>query len=82
MDKPKWYFVDITTNCHRRIAIKAHDESEAEEYAQDLVDTGTVDPTDTCNYDYGSADDTFTATDEGIGDKPPFGMYRFEKPTE
>ena len=79
MDKKKWYYVDIVTNCHMRVAIKAGDEDDAESYAQALVDEGKLNPTDTCNYDYGSADDEFTASDIDTASKrPPFGMYRFE----
>ena len=41
--RKKWFYVDITTTCHERVAVKAVDEEEAKDIAGCFVDGGVID---------------------------------------
>ena len=49
----RWFFVDITTTCHERVAVKAEDEQDAKDFATALVDAGTIDFANAGNSAYG-----------------------------
>lgn len=74
----KWFYVDITTTCHERIAVKAGDEENAKAFAEALVDAGTVDFAEANNSAYGSINDSFVVADEAGYKRPPRAMRKFD----
>ena len=73
----RWFYVDIVTTSHMRIAVKARDGEAAKDIAGAVVDGGVIDPTDTRDYPYGSSSDSITVGDPEPT-RPPRGMYRFD----
>lgn len=67
----KWFYIDITTTCHERVAIKAEDEESAQNIAGSLVDAGVID------FAYGSVDDSITVAEREFR-QPPKAMRRFD----
>ena len=59
----KWFYVDITTTCHERVAVKAEDEESAKDVAGALVDAGTIDFADANNSAYGPISDSITVAE-------------------
>jgi hypothetical protein len=74
----KWFYVDVTTTCHERIAVKAEDEENAKAFAEALVDAGTVDFAEANNSAYGSINDSFVVADEVGYKRPPRAMRKFD----
>lgn len=77
----KWFYVDITTTCHERIAVKAEDEELATAIAGALVDAGTIDFAEAADAAYGSICDTIVAA-ERESRRPPKAMRKFDGPWE
>lgn len=73
----RWFYVDVTTTCHERIAVKAEDEENAKAFAEALVDAGTVDFAEAGNSAYGSISDSFVVADEAGYKRPPRAMRKF-----
>lgn len=77
-DGNKWFYVDIDSHCHIRIAVKAPSELLARQYADDLVAEGSVDPCEFVDNAYGSE-----KLDVRVGDvepkRPPRNMLRFRE---
>jgi hypothetical protein len=78
-DERQWYYVDIVTEHHVRIAVKAEDAEEAKDHATALVDQGIVDPCGTENYSFGGVGDKISSGGVVEGDVPE-GMLKFETP--
>ena len=74
----RWFFVDITTTCHERVAVKAEDEQDAKDFATALVDAGTIDFANAGNSAYGSISDSIAVADEAGRVRPPKAMRRFD----
>lgn len=74
----RWFYVDITTTCHERIAVKAEDEKDAKASAEALVDAGIVDFAEAGNSAYGSISDSFVVADEAGYKRPPRAMRKFD----
>lgn len=72
----KWFYVDITTTCHERVAVKAEDE-EAKDIAGALVDAGTIDFSAASESAYGSIDDSITVAEREFK-RPPMAMRKFD----
>ena len=72
----KWYYVDITTTCHERIAVKAEDEEAAEDIAGALVDAGTIDFSAANESAYGSINDSIKVAEREFK-RPPKAMRKF-----
>lgn len=73
----KWFYIDITTTCHERVAIKAEDEESAQNIAGALVDAGTIDFSAANESAYGSICDSITVAEHGFK-QPPKAMRRFD----
>ena len=75
----KWFYVDITTTCRERVAIKAEDEEQAKDMAGALIDAGTIE----LDFDkamksaYGSVNDSITIA-ESEYKRPPKSMRKFD----
>lgn len=74
----KWFYVDVTTTCHERVAVKAEDEEQAKDIAGSLVDGGTIDFSAANESAYGSIDDSIVVADKHYH-APPRGMKKFEQ---
>ena len=74
----KWFYVDITTTCHERVAVKAEDEEQATDIAGALVDAGTIDFAKANKSAYGSINDSITVADEAGYKRPPRAMRKFD----
>lgn len=75
--KKRWFYVDITTVCHERIAVKTVNERSAREIAEALVDIGEVDFTESGAALYGSENDSIVVA-EAEPREPPPAMKRFD----
>ena len=73
----KWFYVDITTTCHERVAVKAEDEESAKDIAGALVDAGTIDFAEASNSAYGSIHDSIVVA-ERESMRPPMAMRKFD----
>ena len=73
----KWFYIDITTTCRERIAIKAEDEESAQNIAGALVDAGTIDFSAANESAYGSVNDSITVAEREFR-QPPKAMRRFD----
>ena len=73
----KWFYIDITTTCHERVAIKAEDEESAQNIAGALVDAGTIDFSAANESAYGSVNDSITVAEREFS-QPPKAMRRFD----
>ena len=73
----KWFYIDITTTCHERIAVKARDEKAAKDIAGALVDAGTIDFSAANESAYGSICDSITVAEREFS-QPPKAMRRFD----
>ena len=73
----KWFYIDITTTCHERIAVKARDEKAAKDIAGALVDAGTIDFSAANESAYGSICDSITVAGREYR-QPPKAMRRFD----
>lgn len=73
----KWYYVDITTTCHERVAVKAEDEEAAKDVAGALVDAGAIDFAEANNSAYGSINDSITVAEREFK-RPPRAMRKFD----
>lgn len=73
----KWFYVDITTTCHERVAIKAEDEGQAEDIAVALIDDGTIDFSAVNESAYGSIHDSITVAEREFK-RPPTSMRKFD----
>lgn len=74
----KWFYVDITTTCHERVAVKARDEKTAERVADALVDAGTIDVCeDAIVSAYGSVSESVVVGDPEPN-RPPRAMRKFD----
>lgn len=73
----KWFYVDITTTCHERVAVKAEDEEAAKDIAGALVDAGTIDFAEANNSVYGSIHDSITVAECELK-HPPRVMRKFD----
>ena len=73
----KWFYIDITTTCRERIAVKAKDEKAAKDIAGALADSGVVGFTDAILSAYGSICDSITVAEHGFK-QPPKAMRRFD----
>ena len=73
----KWFYIDITTTCHERVAVKARDEKAAKDIAGSLVDAGVVDFADAGLSAYGSVGDSITVVEREFS-QPPKAMRRFD----
>lgn len=75
----KWFYVDITTSCRERVAVKAEDEEQAKDMAGALVDAGTIE----LDFDkaiksaYGSVNDSITIVGRKYK-RPPKSMRKFD----
>lgn len=76
--RKKWFYVDITTTCHERVAVKAEDEESAKNIAGNLVDAGTIDFAEANESAYGSIHDSITVAEREFR-RPPKGMRKFEQ---
>ena len=74
----KWFYVDITTTCHERVAVKAEDEKSARDIAGALVDAGAIDFAEAGDSAYGSIDDSIVVADEAGFKRPPKAMRKFD----
>ena len=82
MEKKKWFYVDIETRCHMRIAVKAYDAESAQGYTTDLVKHGKIYPTEVSDYRYGGSFESIGVGDVAKGGEDiPSEMYRFEVPS-
>ena len=75
--KKKWFYVDITTNCHEQVAVMAEDEEEAKSIAVMHVDSGDINFSEAADH-YGSISDEIAIAD-GFFKKPPKNMRRFDR---
>ena len=73
----KWFYVDITTTCHERVAVKAEDEESAKDVAGALVDAGTIGFADANGSAYGSISDSITVAERELR-RPPRTMRKFD----
>lgn len=73
----RWFYIDITTTCHERVAVKAEDEEQAKDIAGILVDTGTINPARAAEYAHGSVNDSITIAERKFK-RPPKSMRKFE----
>ena len=73
----KWFYIDITTTCHERVAIKAEDEGSAQNIAGLLVGAGVIDFADASGSAYGSVNDSITVAEREFR-QPPKAMRRFD----
>ena len=73
----KWFYIDITTTCHERVAVKAEDEKAAQNIAGALVDTGTIDFSAANESAYGSIHDSITVAEREFK-RPPKAMRKFD----
>ena len=73
----KWFYVDITTICHERVAIKSENEETAKHVAGALVDSGTIDFSAASESAYGSIDDSITVAERELK-RPPKAMRKFD----
>jgi len=73
----KWFYVDVTTTCRERVAVKAKDEEAAKDIAGSLVDAGTIDFTQARKAAYGSFGDSITIAEQKY-DRPPPAMRKFD----
>ena len=73
----RWYYVDVTTVCHERVAMKAEDEEDAKDMVETLVDAGEINPADASAMAYGSIDDSIVVAEPEYK-RPPKGMRRFD----
>lgn len=73
----KWFYVDITTMCHERVAVKAVSEEAAEDIAGALVDAGTIDFSAAGKSAYGSINDSITVAEREFK-RPPRAMRKFD----
>lgn len=67
----KWFYIDITTTCHERVAVKAEDEEAAKSIAGALVDAGVID------FAYGSVNGSITVAEREFK-CPPKAMRKFD----
>lgn len=63
----KWFYVDITTTCHGRVAV----------IAGALVDAGTIDFSAASEFAYGSINDSITVAEREFK-RPPRAMRKFD----
>ena len=80
-DMRKWFYVDITTTCRERVAVKAEDEEQAKDAVGSLVDDGTIDFADANSMVYGSIRDSITVAEREFK-KPPRAMRKFDRGEE
>ena len=80
-NKKKWFYVDINTRCHMRIAVRAYNADSARGYAMDIVEDGKILPTEVSDYPYGGSDNSFVVGDVEKDGGIPSGMYKFDVPT-
>ena len=73
----KWFYVDITTTCSERVAVKAEDEEQAEDIAVALIDDGTIDFSAVNESAYGSIHDSVTVAARE-SKRPPTSMRKFD----
>lgn len=73
----RWFYVDITTTCHERVAVKAEDEEAATDIAAALVDAGTIDFARANSFAYGSISDSITVAEREFK-RPPRAMRKFD----
>ena len=73
----KWFYIDITTTCHERVAIKAEDEESAQNIAGALVDAGTIDVSAANESAYGWVNDSIIVAEREFR-QPPKAMRRFD----
>lgn len=73
----KWYYIDITTTCHERVAVKAEDEEAAKDIAGALVDAGTIDFSAAGESAYGSINGSITVAEREFK-RPPRAMRKFD----
>lgn len=73
----KWFYVDVTTTCHERVAVKAEDEESAKDVAGALVDAGTIDFAEANNSAYGPIRDSITVAERKFR-RPPKAMRKFD----
>ena len=73
----KWFYIDITTTCHERVAVKAKDEESAQDIADALVDAGTIDFSAANKSAYGLIRDSITVAEREFK-RPPKAMRRFD----
>lgn len=76
--KKKWFYVDITTTCHERVAVKAEDEEAAKDFTGQLVDAGTIDFAEANGSAYGSINDSITVAEREFK-RPPKAMRKFDE---
>ena len=77
----RWYYVDVTTTCHERVAVKAEDPEDAKDIVTNLVDDGTIDFAEAGNSSYGSINDS-VSVDDVEPRRPPKRMRKFDGYTE
>ena len=53
----RWFYVDVVTTIHERVAVKAEDEEDAKDCARWHVDAGDFDFADAGDRAYGSITD-------------------------
>ena len=73
----KWFYVDITTTCNERVAIKAEDEEQAKDIVVALIDDGTIDFSTVTESAYGSIHDSITMAEREFK-RPPKSMRKFD----
>ena len=73
----KWFYIDITTTCHERVAVKAEDEKAAKDIAGALVDVGTIDFSAANESAYGSICNSITVVAREFK-QPPKAMRKFD----
>lgn len=73
----KWFYVDIMTTCHERVAVKAEDEESAKDIAGALVDAGMIDFAEANNSAYRLINDSITVAEREFK-QPPKAMRKFD----
>ena len=73
----KWFYIDITTTCRERIAVKARDEKAAKDIAGSLVDAGVIDFADASGSAYRLVNDSIIVVEREFR-QPPKAMRRFD----
>lgn len=73
----KWFYVDIITTCHERVAVKAECERQARNIAGALVDNGTINFSEANEFAHGSINDSITVADHELK-RPPKAMRKFD----
>lgn len=73
----RWFYVDIDQTRHLRVAVKANDGEEAEQYVEDLLDRGSIEMCCAVDNPYGMETQSVIQADHEPT-RPPKCMMRFD----